>query len=187
MYRRMLNEKAFTLLEVIISLVLIGILAAIAGMGLVKITEGYVFSKKNAETVQKAQIAMARIVKELGAAEKASAAATAITTAGTNSVTYTRRESSGSTTFITNTITFSNPNITVQVGSGGTPTILIDNVTDNVTGFPLAYFDAAGGTLSVPVAVPSNIRRIDIALTVIGANNQSLPSFTNNVYIQESY
>jgi prepilin-type N-terminal cleavage/methylation domain-containing protein len=176
---RMSNEKGFTLIEVIVSLVLIGILAAIAGMGLVKIAEGYVFAKQNAETVQKAQIAMARIVKELGAATISTTTPPTAT-----SVTYTRPESATSTTLITNTITFSNPNITVKVGSSGTPTILIDNVTDNVTGLPpLAYVYAIGST-TTPAA---NIRRIDITLTVRGANNQSLPSFTNNVYIQESY
>jgi prepilin-type N-terminal cleavage/methylation domain-containing protein len=171
-HRRISNEKAFTLIEVIVSLVLIGILASIAGMGLIKIAEGYVFAKQNAETVQKAQIAIARIVKELGAA-------TAITAAGTASITYTRPQGTGSGTII-NTITFSNPNITVQVGSGGTATPLVNNVA----AFTPSYFNAAGGSLTSP---PADIRRVDITLTVKGANNQSLPPFTNTVYIQESY
>ena len=176
MHRRMSNEKAFTLIEVIVSLVLIGILAAVAGFGLVKITEGYVFSKKNAETVQKAQIAMARIVKELSAAEKAPAAATAITTADETSVTYTRQEPIGSNTFIPYTITLTGS--TVQIN--GT------TLVDNVTAFTLAYLNAVGGTLSVPVAVPANIRWIDIALTVRGANDQ-LSTFNNRVNILEFY
>ncbi len=173
----MLNEKGFTLIELIVSMVLVGILAAIAGMGLVKITEGYVFAKQNAETFQKAQIAMARIVKELGAAEKASAAATAITTADADSVAYTRRQSSGSTTFIPNTITISNG--LVQL-SGTTVGILTNDVITASSGF--AYYDGTGATTSVP----ANIRRIVITLTVNGANSTPI-SFNNTVFIQESY
>jgi prepilin-type N-terminal cleavage/methylation domain-containing protein len=168
----MSNEKAFTLIEVIVSLVLIGILAAIAGMGLIKIAEGYVFAKQNAETVQKAQIAIARIVKELSAA-------TAITTAGpTSSITYTRPQGTGSGTII-NTIRFSTSNITVQVGSGGTETPLIDNVT----AFALDRFDAAG--ISTPPA--ADVRRVDINLTIRGANNTPIIFDKNTVFIQESY
>jgi prepilin-type N-terminal cleavage/methylation domain-containing protein len=170
MHRRLSNEKAFTLIEVIVSLVLIGILAAIAGMGLIKIAEGYVFAKQNAETVQKAQIAIARIVKELSAA-------TAITTAGANSITYTRLQG---TSTVTNTITFSNPNITVQVDSSGTATPLIDNVT----AFIPSYFNAAGVQITTP---PADIRRVDINLTIRGANNTPIIFDNNTVFIQESY
>jgi prepilin-type N-terminal cleavage/methylation domain-containing protein len=174
----MSNETAFTLIEVIVSLVLIGVLAAVAGMGLVKITEGYVFAKQNSEAAQKAQIATARIVKELSAAEKASAAATAITAAGSNSVTYTRRESAGSATFITNTIDVSGGTVRVQVGAAAAATLI-----DNVTALALVYRNAEG----IETSVLADIRRIEISLTIIGANNQSLPPFTNNVYIQESF
>ena len=170
----MSNEKGFTLIEVIASLVLIGILAAVAGMGLVKITEGYVFAKKNAETVQKAQIAMARIVKELSAVCYTPSPCLGITAASENSVTYTR---TGSGSVI---ITFSNPNITVQVNGTATPLI------DNVTGFTLDYYGAAGGSkLPVPVAV-ANIRQIYITLTLRGANDQ-LSTFNNRVNISEFY
>jgi prepilin-type N-terminal cleavage/methylation domain-containing protein len=95
-YGRIMNEKAFTLIEVIVCLVLIGIMAAIVGMGFMRIAEGYIFAKKNAETVQKAQVAIARIVKELSTAQKASGAASAISTTvlpTTTSVTYTRLDS----------------------------------------------------------------------------------------------
>ena len=57
-----LNKKGFTLIEVVTSMVLIGILALVAGFGLVKVSQGYLFARQNSETVQKAQIAMARIV-----------------------------------------------------------------------------------------------------------------------------
>lgn len=48
----------------IASLMLMGIIGAIAGLGMVQILDGFLFSKDSAETVQKAQIVMARLVKE---------------------------------------------------------------------------------------------------------------------------
>lgn len=164
--RHIPNEKAFTLIEVIVSLVLVGIMAVIAGMGLIKIAEGYVFAKQNAETVQKAQIAMARIVKELSATATINS-----TTPSPISVTYTRPGAVG------NIITFSVPYITI--GNSGAQARLIDNVTN----FTLAYFDAAGGSSPASAA---DIRRIDITLTVGGANNTPI-LFSNTVFIKESY
>lgn len=54
----------FTLIEMIASLAIVAILAVIAGMGLVQITEGYLLSRTGAEMAQKAQLAMGRMVKE---------------------------------------------------------------------------------------------------------------------------
>ena len=173
------NEKAFTLIEVIVSLVLAGIMAAVVGLGLVKIAQSYIFAKQNSETVQKAQIAMTRIVKELGAAEP-SGTSTAITAAGTTAVSYKRREPIGSSTFMSNTISInpipSSSNGQVQM-NGAT---LINNVVTSSSSF--AYFDAAGNT----TATLAKIRRIDITLSITGAENQ-ITNFNNSVWINESY
>jgi prepilin-type N-terminal cleavage/methylation domain-containing protein len=57
-------QGGFTLIEMIASLAIVAILAAIAGIGLVQITEGFVLSRAGAETAQKAQLAMTRMIKE---------------------------------------------------------------------------------------------------------------------------
>jgi len=41
------NESGFTLIEIIVSLVLVGMMAAIAGMGIVTGTKGYLLAKEN--------------------------------------------------------------------------------------------------------------------------------------------
>ncbi|MCX5831478.1 MAG: type II secretion system protein [Deltaproteobacteria bacterium] len=169
MHGPMSNEKAFTLIEVIVSLVLIGIMAAIAGMGLMRIAEGYVFTKQNAEATQKAQIAMARMVKELAAADTISAAAA-------NAITYTRPLATG------NIITISPPNITLTVNNVSYP--LMDKVvTDaSASSSKFLFYDKDGTPFSPTVSTTATIRRIDISLKTNGANNTPI-SFSNSVYV----
>jgi len=52
------------MLEVIVVLILVGMLAALAGMGIVRGVEGYIFTRENASTAQKAQMAMSRLSRE---------------------------------------------------------------------------------------------------------------------------
>ena len=59
------NEKGFTLVEIIVSLVIVGIMAAVAGMGIVSMVQGYDFARENVVISQKAQLVMARLRCEL--------------------------------------------------------------------------------------------------------------------------
>ncbi len=60
-----LGDRGFTLLEVIASLVLLGLLAAVFGMGLVAALQSHEFSRSNVRLAQKAQPATMRIAREL--------------------------------------------------------------------------------------------------------------------------
>jgi prepilin-type N-terminal cleavage/methylation domain-containing protein len=68
-FRRLVSRpyenKGFTLLELIASLVLLGLITAIFGMGLVAALQSNEFSRSNIHTAQKAQLAMMRISREL--------------------------------------------------------------------------------------------------------------------------
>lgn len=59
------NESGFTLLEIIASLVLLSIMATMAGLWIVLGARGYVFTRENSIIVQKAGMVMARIEREL--------------------------------------------------------------------------------------------------------------------------
>lgn len=170
---RVWNDSGFTLIEVIVSLILIGVMMAIAGMGLVIVTRGYVFSKQNTETLLKSQVALSRISKELGSI---SPDATGVITSATNvSMVYTNGVAGVSRTIS-------------RTGN----LLQIDGATllDNVTAFTLTYFDTAGTNLNIGASSPSQttldrIRRTDIDMKVMGADNIE-SRLINRVKIQES-
>lgn len=60
-----ISQKGFTLIEMIVTLVIVGIMAAMGGMGIVQAVKGYIMVKENAATTQKAQLAMSRITREI--------------------------------------------------------------------------------------------------------------------------
>ena len=61
----MKKESGFTLIEVIVSLMLVGVLAAIGGTMLTEGIKGYIFSKDCAEIAQKAELAFSRLNNEI--------------------------------------------------------------------------------------------------------------------------
>ena len=61
----MKSQAGVTLIEIVVTLILVGILAAVGGMGIVQAVKGYITVKENAATTQKAQLAMARITREI--------------------------------------------------------------------------------------------------------------------------
>jgi prepilin-type N-terminal cleavage/methylation domain-containing protein len=67
MPKKRIYNQGFTLLEVIMSIVIITIIGVFAGRGLVEIAKGYTLSRKNAIVAQQGQITLARINKELSA------------------------------------------------------------------------------------------------------------------------
>jgi prepilin-type N-terminal cleavage/methylation domain-containing protein len=60
----MKNRSGFTLIEIMVSLVLVGLIAAIAGTSVITGMRGYLFAKENDVITQKAQLALGRINRE---------------------------------------------------------------------------------------------------------------------------
>jgi prepilin-type N-terminal cleavage/methylation domain-containing protein len=86
------NRCGFTLIEVIMVIIIISIMSVLAGMGLVQITNAYVFAKKNAVAAEQAQITLTRLTKEFSAIQSISAATA-------TSMTYTRAGTSHTLTW----------------------------------------------------------------------------------------
>ena len=151
MRKKILNEKGFTLIEIIISLMLVGIIAVFAGMGIVSVAKGFLFTKTNAETVQKGQAAFTRLVKEF-------TVISSVTSGTSTSISFTSYKSALSEAH------------SVSWAGAGTDLLLDgDILTDNVSAFELAYYDSYDGPKELTWFSTRTI--IEITLTLAGANN----------------
>jgi prepilin-type N-terminal cleavage/methylation domain-containing protein len=154
------NNRGFTLIEVIVSLVLVGIIGAIVGMLLVQISKGFVFSKKTAATAQKGQITISRLVKEFSSI-------TSISSGTATSITFTRDPG------VTHTISWAGANNPLLIAT--------DIVTDNVNSFNLQYYDSYNDPSPSPSYLPSTAM-IEITLELKEADY--IPSeFINRVFL----
>lgn len=152
--KQYLTEKGFTLIEMIVVMVLVGILAAGAGLGIVTMAQGYIFSKDNAEVSEKAQLAMARISRELLEC-------------------YDCNATSGNVGSFNNSIgprliQYIGTNIVISDGSGVAPDVLMDNVSI----FTMVYNSDKSITVTIRSSKqPGGIQVPDFVTTVYPRNS----------------
>ena len=167
------NQSGFTLFEVIVVLVLLGIMAVGLTMGLVKVVQGYVFAHEATQISQKAQLAMARIKKEL-------TDVTTVSVSNSTTINYTRPYSPPSCTTEAGCsfrIYQSGNAIYLQgVSPAFTAQILIDQVSALSSGQAfLAYKNASGAVVDCSTSCsPDNLAQIVVSFSVIYGINQSL-------------
>jgi prepilin-type N-terminal cleavage/methylation domain-containing protein len=155
------KEKGFTLIEIIFSLVLMAIIAAVVSMGFLEVVKGYFVARINAETVEKGQMTITKMIKELSNCTITSGTAT--------SVSFTRR-SDGTA----HTITYNGTTVLLFDG---------DTLTDQLNGIVLAYYDNTG---AVVAATAAKQVQITLQLTVTQlkpAGSTIIETFTNRVYV----
>jgi len=79
----MARDAGFTLIEIILTLVLVGIMATVGGMAVITGMKGYLLARENASITQKAQVALSRLNREM-------MELVSITSASSTSIVYTR-------------------------------------------------------------------------------------------------
>jgi prepilin-type N-terminal cleavage/methylation domain-containing protein len=152
------DERGFTLIEVIVTLVLIGIMSSFAVLFLVDFLDGYLIVENNSTAALKAQMALNRISLELKELSSLPAL--------TNNVSITYQNPLGNN----RTIRFAGSNIILS-----TPT---DNILiDNVSNFTLS---AVLGNVYNNVAA-NDVAYIDIGFTVNGGSRFSTSIFPRMV------
>jgi len=130
----MKGQKGLTLIEVVVSLVLLGIIVLVAGFGLVQGMQAYIMSRNNADLVQKAQFTLNRIRLELISMDS-------VVAAGNDSITYTDNEKVLNTQY---TLARSGNQITLTVG--GQSYLLTDQLAAYGTGETLFSYTKDDGT-----------------------------------------
>jgi len=135
------NKKGFTLIELTTAIVIVSILSVMAGMGLVQIANGYAFARKNAVAAEQAQIALARVAKELSAVQTISAATA-------TSIAYTRAGAS-------HTLAWSSADQPLTLDG--------DTLIDKVQSFSLTYRNTYGEN---PLSYSSSTAVIELRLDI---------------------
>lgn len=150
------REAGFTLIEIILTLVLIGIMSVFAGLFMTSFLSSYTLVKSNSDTAMKAQMAMNRISMEL----KEVSAVSAITT---NSL-----------------ITYANPS-----GAGRTikwvgSNLFLSTPTDNILIDGVQAFQLSATYRNVYNIAADDVAFIDVGFTVTGVPAFSVRIFPRN-------
>lgn len=159
----MRRDSGFTLIEVIAVLVLVSLLALIAGMGIVRGVEGYFFARENLELSQKAQLSLARMRLEMVEIRTVHSAAT-------DSIEFSTP--SGPRTIGLDTDL-------IRLADGTTALADGDVLIDGVTNLTFTYRDSAGALWTTA----DNIRdlseiRIDLILNHSVGDTSTISFFT---------
>jgi prepilin-type N-terminal cleavage/methylation domain-containing protein len=166
------SQAGFTLIEIIVSLILVGVLAAMGGMAIVQVVQGYMMTRENSATTQKAQLAMSRITREIiemiNIPSDATATALPINNAGGN---RTIGLNSGALKMAFGADTLTNGDILI----------------DNVSAFTLVYYsrNASSGAVVTASTWPSTndittLTTIDVNLQISRTGGGTL-AFANRV------
>ena len=167
------TDKGFTLIEIIASLVLAGILAAVAGMGIVQATKAFLFTRQTTEISQKNSLPMIRMRRSV-------MNLTDVSAIGSRSLTL-NRLSSG--TEISETYNWGgnigNP-LTVSINGGAAQTL-----ADNIQNFSLSFVNSKNTAWTVTDPL-TDLAHITIDLTLQGGSATNIV-FSENVVPRNTY
>lgn len=152
LFTRVKDHHGFTLIELIVSLVLMGVIASIGGLGIIEGLEAYFMSRENITGNQKVQLAMNRITLELQRMEN-------IVSGGADNLTFTSVSRPNGERC---TIQLADGGITLRVEPAAQASILVEHVTNG----NLFEFTRIDGTAWTPGSALIDLDRIRVSITV---------------------
>jgi len=169
----MKTDKGFTLIEIIVVLVLIGILAVGASLFLITGVNGYLFAEKNSETIMKVQNALERLSLEI---RDATAITSPTSSTPATSLNYNITEG---TTSVSKTVALGSNILTITGYPTTTPSttpILLDNVAANGFSISVVCLEL-DPTAHEAGSTTQEVSHVDISTTIVG-----IPTFTTKIY-----
>lgn len=155
-------KKGFTLIELVIVIVIIGVIAGVVGYILLAAADAWTFKFNRADLLADGRLAMNRMVREIREIKRA----TNVTTATPSHFRFTNVDDVD--------IAYSRTSTDLNRTADSTANVLAENVS-NLT---FTYYDSSGATIATPVVTPNktDIHRIRINLTLTKSGE--------NVYLQ---
>ena len=133
----MKRKTGFTLIEIMVSLVLVGLIASIAGTSVITATRSYLYARENNAITQKAQLALNRLTREIIELSD-------VRDASSTCVVYESPYGRRAVAFVNGTVSlFTNYTNTTCPTTGG------DVLVDRVQAFSILYNPNPGGTASL--------------------------------------
>lgn len=148
-----LANAGFSLVEMVVSIVVLGVLAAVTAPVFTASLRGYVESDAHLTTLSKARYATERIARELREVQYNSGTGTfAFTAMGTNNATFTKQDG----TTVTLNVAGTNVNLRYQPPNVTAP------LTDELGALTLSYLNTNGAA----GATAATVRAIDVSLSL---------------------
>jgi prepilin-type N-terminal cleavage/methylation domain-containing protein len=168
------SQRGFTLIEIIVVMVVLGLMALMGSFGLERAIDGYNLARENSQISQKAQNALDRLAVELSHIPYSSLLSRYTISAGT----------AGSLTYTAN---FGGANEIHTFTQSGNQ-LLLDNLplTDLVVsgnGLQFSYLDKDGNAVGGG-AIDPGLRIIQISLSLRGPNANVTRTFNTRVALQ---
>ncbi|HET6491008.1 MAG TPA: type II secretion system protein, partial [Syntrophales bacterium] len=141
-------KAGFTLIEIMVSLVLVGLIASIAGTSVITATRSYLFARENNAITQKAQLALNRLSREFIELSNVTANSTS------DCISYDSPYGKRAIAKVGNTVQyFANPGSGTTCSAGSDGDILVDSIQN----FIIKYNGAASWSTSQDIRSLSTI------------------------------
>lgn len=170
----MRRARGFTLIEMILAIMILGLLAAAAAMAISHGTRASLEAQTRVDTLSKLRVATERMAREIRLMRRDPALPTDfdIVSRSASALSFRRLDPDGSTV---RTVSIDGTTPGVVTLGYDSPAVTPQVLTDQVGAFALAYYQADGTTLS---ATDADLAFVEISLTLNDANGNAFAQRT---------